>query len=204
MNDAKLNILYVGTGDWGTCKARREALEHLGHNVTVINPLTYLGGVPSLWSRIEMKMGWGVAIRRFNQAILRAAMQKHFDWAWIDKGVFVFADSVRQLRNSGLFVIHHLTDDYMNPHNRSRHYNRAIPHYNVHLTSNTFNVHELKDAGAKFPILTQLGFDPEFCRPGGQRPRPRAKNTELTWYLSDIGGTTSTSSYSRSSKPVSK
>ena len=119
-----------------------------------------------------MKTQFGPGALTLNRRILKIVRQESFDWVWIDKGTFVFPSTIKKLRNRDLFIIHHLTDDFLNPAQGLRHYLKAIPAYHVHLTSNIYNVKELKKFGASSPILTHLGFDPKFCFPEGRSPRP--------------------------------
>ena len=164
-----LSILYVGPADEGTCKSRLEALQRLGHRVEVVNLNSHLKR-NAVVSKIQMKICNGPAVLRFNKEILKAAKLKKLGWVWVDKGVFVLPTTVRNLKSLGLFLIHHCTDDFLNPNQRMRHYMHALHDYHVHLTSNLFNLKELKDLGVRFPVLTHLGFDPRFCPPLCEHP----------------------------------
>jgi len=174
-----LRILYIGPAENGSCRARREALEQLGYRIRVINPYHYVNRIPLL-SNIEMKTQFGPGVLTLNRKILRVAEQESFDWVWVDKGTFVFPGTIKTLCNRNVFTIHHLTDDFLNPDSGLRHYLKAIPDYHVHLTSNIYNVDELKEFGASAPILTHLGFDPNICCPGARPPEPSEK------YKSDV------------------
>ncbi|MBI5249951.1 MAG: glycosyltransferase [Desulfomonile tiedjei] len=167
-----LKIIYVGPAHDGTCKARKRALEALGHTVRVINPCDFLDSLPWLLATTEKKLQFGPATYRINRSLLRTAAEEDHDWVWIDKNVFVWPSTIKELIAIGLFLIHHLTDDFMNPNQPLRHYRQAIPMFHVHLSSNVFNVEELKGLGVRHAIQTHLGFDPEFCCPGGQPPLP--------------------------------
>ncbi len=177
MTQARMRILYVGTGDEGTCRARRRALQHFGHDVTVLNPKDYLKDLNRLTMNLYYRFLTGPRTVRFNEDLLRLTKEKAFDWIWVDKGTFVFPRTVKRLRGKGLFVIHHCTDDFMNPNQRMhfRYYKKALRDYHVHLTSNACNIAELKSMGVEFPVQTYLGFDHEWLHCDGQRPRSVAR-----------------------------
>ncbi|WP_157212060.1 CgeB family protein [Desulfomonile tiedjei] len=123
--------------------------------------------------RVETKLQFGPGTILFNKRLLDIAVKNTFDWIWIDKNVFAFPGTIRKLADRGLFLVHHMTDDLLNPDQPLRHYRKAIPLIHVHLTSNIYNVQELINLGAPHAVQTHLGFDPELCRPGGQAPVQR-------------------------------
>lgn len=175
VSKAGLSILYIGNADGGTCKARRKALEDLGNGLQVVTLDDHIGFCRSLSYSVYGRLLVGPPVSKFNRTILTTAKNSHFDWVWVDKGILIFPEVIKELRAKGLFLIHHMTDDFMNPKQwlSYRYYKRALLDYHVHLTSNTYNVHELKDRGVEFPIQTYLGFDPELCRSVGSPPLPR-------------------------------
>lgn len=172
MSVSALNILYVGPGHQGTCKSRRLALESLGHSVTPLNPYDFFRFMPALSFSVYARILRGPATIRFNRELLKSVKQHRFDWIWVDKGIFLFPETVSALRSMGCFLIHHLTDDFLNPALRLfyRYYKRALLDYHVHLTSNCFNVRELRDLGVAHAVQTYLGFGEDLCHPGGHLP----------------------------------
>lgn len=168
-----IRILYVANADTGTCRSRRKALEALGHRLDLVTFADCCNGWRNLKYKLYAHLLRGPAVSRFNQEILRRARGSACDWVWIDKGILVYPETIEYLRASDIFVVHHLTDDFLNPRHRwYRHYKKALTLYSVHLTSNVYNVQELRDLGVKHAIQTHLGFDPELCRPGGRALRP--------------------------------
>jgi spore maturation protein CgeB len=168
-----LRILYVGISDDGTCKARRIALERMGNLVQVVNASDFLAKLPPIMSWFEIKAQFGPATSLFNRRLMRIAESDELDWVWIDKALFVYPKTIRRLSQKGLFVIHHLTDDFLNPNVPLRHYRRSIRLIHVHLTSNIYNVQELRELGAPNAVQTHLGFDPDLCMPGGNTAPPQ-------------------------------
>ncbi|MGO9119722.1 MAG: glycosyltransferase [Desulfomonilaceae bacterium] len=163
-----LKILYVGP-DGGTCRSRRKALESQGHNVIQIS-FYKNAGLSSSWAySFYARALVGPAVSRFNQEILQRA-KEGIDWVWVDKGILIFPDTIKQLRRKPVFLIHHLTDDFLNPRHwmTYRYYKKSLFDYHIHLSTNIHNVQELRQVGVSFPIQTHLGFDPDLCRPHGR------------------------------------
>jgi spore maturation protein CgeB len=172
MSGRKLRILYIGPAHTGTCRSRKDALVRLGHVVQVLNPNTFLS-YSGLLCHLETKLQFGPGTILFNKRLLDIALNGTFDWIWMDKNVFAFPGTIRKLVNDGLFLVHHMTDDVLNPDQPLRYYRKAIPFIHVHLTSNIYNVHELTNFGAPHSLQTHLGFDPQLCCPGGKPPVQR-------------------------------
>ena len=89
MTQAKEHILYIGAVEEGTCKARKQALEHFGHKVTTINTKDYFQGIHRFGSGLYYRFLYGPRTVRFNENLLRIAEQGALDWVWVDKGTFV-------------------------------------------------------------------------------------------------------------------
>ena len=179
-----LRILYIALRDSGSCRSRRIGLEKLGHHVEIVNFFDRVKIPHSLAASIYARTLCGPAVSSFNHAILRRAKEKHYHWAWVDKGTMVFPRVIRALKSMGLFTIHHMTDDFFNPrrHAYFRNMKRAILDYHVHLTSNMYNVRELREMGAPHATQTHLGFDPEFMWPEGRVPAGRDRyRTDVTF-----------------------
>jgi len=96
--------------------------------------------------------------------------QEPYDWVWVDKGMFLYPETLKKLRNNGKLLIHYLTDDFANPRCRIhyRHYMRSLDIYHVHFTTNTYNYQELIK-GNYNAELGHLGFDDNLCRPHGKK-----------------------------------
>lgn len=182
MHSEKLRILYVGTADRGTCRSRKEALATLGHEVEVLNIFDFFGFFSSVSFSLYARFLVGPAITSFNRAILNKVSTESFDWVWVDKGLFLYPHTLSSIRQKGIFLVHHLTDDFMNPRHRFRyrHYRNGISLYHVHLTSNSYNLNELRSFGAEHCFQTYLGFDPQLCLENGIALPPQPD------YVSDL------------------
>ena len=170
---SELSILYIGATS-GTSLQRARALAELGHSVVHIP-----SNVPR-WSRLPERIDpvynlYRVANRitpapDFYAANLRAiwaASRRAFDVIWVDKGLWISPatlDQLRALQPRARFVTYS-PDDMLNPANQSPRYLKSIGHYDLHITTKSYNVAELEQLGAKEVLFVDNAFDPSIHRP---------------------------------------
>jgi spore maturation protein CgeB len=76
-------------------------------------------------------------------------------------------DVLRELRHlrAGVKLIHYCVDDMGGPHNQSSQYLESVPLYDLHVTTKSYNVNELKEMGAKDVLFVNNGFCPFTHKP---------------------------------------
>jgi hypothetical protein len=173
----RLSILYVGPRD-GTCLQRAEALRSLGHTVHHIR-----SGIPRPSDPVYQLLRVAHRIKRHpdiyfaNSRLLRAARRGGFDVVWIDKGLPIrprTLDRLRALLPHARLVAYSPDDMVGNPGNQSRRYLDSIARYDVHVTTKSYNVPELKALGARKVIFVDNAYDPALHRPMALSPDERA------------------------------
>ena len=163
-------ILYVGPLAYGqTCRQRLGALEALGHQVVGLDtlPPAVAARTQALMERIRRKI-WGPRdLGRINEQILTLAAAHHPDILWIDKGLIIKPDTLIQVKK--LFprtvAVSYSPDDMLNPDNQSNYYLQGIPLYDLHITTKSYNVPELKALGARAVIRVNNAYCPKTHRP---------------------------------------
>ena len=161
-----MKILYTGplTPVGQTCEMRRATLERLGHETI---PVDYMDIVSS-YSRILRKVQWriraGPMVEHYNRLLL-GRLDEHPDILWVDKGMFVHAEVVALARRNGVRTIHYSPDNYFLAQNGSRHIWRALPNYDLVVTTKTDNVERLRGAGAGAVLLSGNAYDPDVHKP---------------------------------------
>lgn len=159
-------ILYVAPlPPGGSCLYRMKALEELGQSVTPLSsrmdPRKY-----NLYQKIRTRILGPADLMKVNQRILTAISKEPFDLIWIDKGIYIFPETLKKVkRTTGSLLVHHNTDDFKHVPFFFRHYVKSIPFYDIHFTSNNFNIPELYELGAKKACFVELGYDHHLCRP---------------------------------------
>jgi len=161
-----MKILYVGHFFIGsTVQHRVNGLRQLGFDVCCFNTDRYFPtqkrGTHNLWRRLC----WGPPVWRLNADLLHEAEGVRPDVTIIDKGLMVHPDTSRKLKSLKTILIHYSHDDQFNPANQSRLYLAGIPLYDLHITTKSYNVEELRQAGATKVVFQDNGFDPSVFYP---------------------------------------
>lgn len=171
-----MRILYSGRiGRWSTTEARLHALRGLGHDVEVLDINASLAGAPAWLRKIELHAADGPHLRAYNRALRRVAGDGRWDLIWLDTGACVRPRTVAALREAGAPILSY-NSDYLRFHRHAwRQYLAAVPFYDVHVTTNGFNVPELERRGARSVVMTSAAFDPDLHRPVDLNDAERAR-----------------------------
>jgi spore maturation protein CgeB len=163
-----MRILMVGSLFTGsTTLDRLEGLQQLGHDVIPFDT----GQVVARLNRIERtllgRFNSGAAVSRLNGLILELAQKNSFDFLCVEKGVWIFPETVRALRQRATkHMAVHWTPDAQLVDNRSRHFISSIPEYDVLVTTKPFEIEGYKTKGAKDVVLLLQGYGERFARIG--------------------------------------
>jgi spore maturation protein CgeB len=142
---------------------RFETLEQLGHSVQRISLVVppRRSEAQKLWDRISWKLG-APRDYRLNDAITQVMARNPADVLWCDRPVYVKPETLRSARKSNPLVriVSYSLDDMMQSHNQSTFYLDSIPLYDLHVTTKSYNVQELKERGAREVLFVDNAFDP--------------------------------------------
>ncbi|MFC1812274.1 glycosyltransferase [Thermodesulfobacteriota bacterium] len=164
-------ILYVGTTWYGSTTAQRKrALEDIGCTIDTVDT-GWRQELPTIGRRIVRsffrRTGYPLEMKDENRKIIDAVSQKRYDIVWIDKGLTIRPKTLDFIRNRQpqTVILSFSVDDMINPDNQSRYYLKSVPRYDLHVTTKTPNVLELKDMGAKHLFYIENGYDLHVHRP---------------------------------------
>jgi hypothetical protein len=171
-----LSILYVGTAS-GTCLGRARALESLGHRIRFVP-----SGIPRTKLRFTIyRVGHHLDrppdLFGANREMLRSAARDPLDVLWVDRGREIRASTLRRLRRiaPALRMVSYSPDDMMSRYNTSVSYRACIPLYDLHVTTKSHNVEELRALGAREVHFSDKGYDPDVHRPVELSPADRGR-----------------------------
>ncbi|MFH1881789.1 MAG: hypothetical protein ABIL62_03640, partial [Planctomycetota bacterium] len=161
-----MKVFYIGPFFVGsTVNYRVNGLRQLGLDVYPFDTDSYFPtrkrGLHRLWRRLC----WGPAVWRLNADLLSDSNRLQPDIVLIDKGLMGSPDTLRKLKSLSAYLIHYSHDDQFNPVNQSRFYLAGIQKYDIHITTKTFNVEELRQAGAVTVVFQDNGYDPSVFYP---------------------------------------
>ncbi|MFN8589579.1 MAG: glycosyltransferase [Candidatus Eisenbacteria bacterium] len=177
---ASLTILFVGPLYVGsTTEQRMRAFAALGHTILPVDI------VPGELAARRLTLGWRVQRRLFgdrdesqaNERLLAMLDAPAPDMVWIEKGLTIEPGTLAAMRARWPHtrLVAFSPDDMFNPRNQSRQWRDGIGLYDLHVTTKTFNVSELRAAGARDVFYFDKGFSPEVHRPWPVTPERRAK-----------------------------
>lgn len=162
----ELGILYVGAAG-GTCEHRAAALGELGHRVERIVSQPPSSGLRRTIFAVLNRLGRPPDMVGANAALLQAASRGSHDLLWIDKGRSIRASTLAAVRRVSprTRIVAYSPDDMLNPSNQSVQYLRGVPLYDLHVTTKSYNVSELRALGARDVLFVDNAFDPQTHRP---------------------------------------
>ncbi len=164
-----MKILYVGPlSHGGTCRQRMIALQELGHYVVGVDTTApMLSKKYWLTLRIIRRLGYPPDLAGANAQILSYIKSLLFDILWVDKGLAIHPRTLSAIKrqNPACQLVHYSPDDMLNPRNQSKRYLAGLPLYDLHVTTKSYNVSELKEIGATNVFLVENAYDKYTHRP---------------------------------------
>ena len=160
-SNMRKKMLYVGQlNAGGTCLDRMHSLQRLGFDVAGFNVCEYQSSyrvIRSIQSRLQPR----ALLKALNSdVLLRAAEIRGLSIVWIDKGVWIFPETLLQLRKRFGAKLVHYTPDPQFFYHRSRHLTACVPIYDLMVTTKSFELEEYQSAGAENIVLCQQSYCP--------------------------------------------
>lgn len=171
-----LSILYVGVPG-GTTRHRANALRRLGHDVEHLPSGPPAGRAGSLLHRIGHHLDRHPDLLGTNRAVLETVARRPVDLLWIDKGREIRPATLERVRRTSPrpALVSYSPDDMNDRANQSAYYRRGIPLYDLHVTTKSYNVAELRALGAADVVFVDNAYDPEEHRPWELTPEERER-----------------------------
>lgn len=176
-------ILYLGELSPGqTARMRMRALERLGHQVVgidTVQPWRQASWLNRQWQR---RLSRGAIVRGLNRSVRAAARELRPDLVWADKQEFLWASTVRGLRQQGALTVHFTPDPYFTlAWKQTPLQNQALAAYEVLAYCKAYEREHYEATGAALLALP-LGFCEEQHRPVSPR--------DPSWYgaIGFLGG----------------
>ena len=171
MNRKPISILSVGgmNGKSNTCLHRHWALEKVAHHIDVVNSTIKY----NLWTRIVNRLFlYGLPIRlpdfnEVNKKIIDRINACTYDIVWIDKGIIVFPETLREIKKLSpqTKIVSYSPDNMALRHNQSQQYVECIPLYDYIITNKSYIIEDMKRLGAKHVTFVNNSFSEDFHRP---------------------------------------
>lgn len=165
-----MKIIYVGPLLEGcTCLQRKCAMEELGHIIKPVNvdPGATRKKAQTIVRRVLRKMLIVCDLAGANDQILKAISESFFDVIWIDKGITIYPDTLKEikLRSPDTVIAGYTPDDMNNRGNQSRHLLKGLPLYDIYFTTKSYGVADLKNLGCPRVEFIGNAYDSHTHRP---------------------------------------
>jgi len=173
-----LRILFVGQTVPGSRTLQRiRVLREMGHLVTVV-PTQAHGSTyedaPSFGERVRYRLRVPSDPPGANGCILARLEDERFDILWLERAVTIRAATLRaaKRRAPSLKIVWYAEDDMMNPRHLSRWVERALPLFDLWVTTKSMNAEpgEMPAKGVRRVLFVDNSFDPAIHRPVGVTP----------------------------------
>ncbi len=181
----RLRIFYVGPlGEGGTCLERMRALQRLGHDIVPFDTTPWLAGGHRILRSVAHRLNFGPNVWGLNRTLLENTNTiGPLDLVWVDKGRWVYPETLVALKASTRSRALHYTPDPQLVFHKSRFFKECIPHYEWVVTTKRYELDLYKTLGARTIILVLQGYDSRFI----ENPRPAFASTELVTDVCFVG-----------------
>ena len=161
-----LRLLYVGPlTQGGTCLQRMNVLRELGHEVTPLDTDSFTQDHGPVLNWLLYRTCWSPAVGKLNRQFVRSVLDVQPDMVWVDKGIFLRPESLRQVRGKSRLV-HYNPDDPFGPDPIGwRLFLKSIPEYDLHFVARDVNIEEYQRAGARKVLRHYWAYDRNLHRP---------------------------------------
>lgn len=144
-----------------TSEHRRKTLQELGFSTIGFDISPYTGHANRILSSVAHRLNIGPPVRHLNRDLLEfiAAAGQTFDYVWVDKGKWLYPETLLELRHITGAKIVHYTPDAQLVDNKSRQFKAGIPLYDVMFTTKPFEVELYRKLGARHIFLVHQSYD---------------------------------------------
>ena len=163
-------ILYIGNlRAGGNGRDRMAVLSEQGYTLEGFDTRPYRNAGPRLLRSLTARFQTGPAVWKLNRDLKQRAARGGYDIVMVDKGTVLHRTTVQELkRQASRQIALHYTPDAAFVDNRSREFFRAVPDYDLLITSKPFEMDAYRAAGARDLMLIHQGYgpriDPELAR----------------------------------------
>ena len=159
-----MRILYIGQlWQGGTCLERMKTLQSFGHELISFDMSPWTSAGNRIFSSLAHRTNWGPNVWDFNKTLLNYSRSLgSVDLIWIDKGRWVYPETLDLLKQRLDCPALHYTPDSQLITNKSRHFDKCIPIYDWVVTTKPFERDMYCNLGCKRVLFALQGYDPRF------------------------------------------
>jgi len=149
--------------DGSSAGPRLKGLQALGLEVEALDTTAWPGGGLRLARSLRQRAFFGKSVRAMNRSLLETAQRVRPDVVWVEKGSWVYPLTLQQLRNFARFLVHYNTDDVFASGSYLWLHRRGIQSYDLYLTTNRWNVMEIRQQFGVRALRMGMGYDQDLA-----------------------------------------
>lgn len=173
-------MLYIGSLRRGsTATARMQALQAAGCEIVPFDINATIR--PARWwqKQLAYKLSRGPLPAHLNRNLLLLArgQQAGLDYVWVDKGMWLYRETLEEIQAAtGAVLVHYTPDPQVSFQvEKLHHFHRTIPLYDILFTTKPFDVDGYRRLGARNVMLVDQSYDDDDHRPRELNAQQRAQ-----------------------------
>jgi spore maturation protein CgeB len=175
-------LLYAGQLERGGGSAqRRGALARLGFDCRDVDFLPFMQWGPKVLRAATRLTAFGPSIARLNETIKSAIETHRPQILWVDRGIWIYPETLRFARRAGVSLLVHFSPDPMFVVHDTRHLRASVPLYDVCITPKEYELNAYARHGARRTMLVPTAYDPN-----QHHPVPDGERDQLAPFASDV------------------
>ena len=163
-----MKALYIGImSDGTTSRMRADTLQQITKPAhwDVVDTDKIFQQAQKLWKSVAFRLKAGPLVNQMNQHVIKEVGQEQYDLVWVDKGVYLWPNTVSHIRKQTIYLVHFTPDSAFHA-NRSRHFFSAAHQFDLLVTTKSFeldNYYAIADENRVY--LTTQAYDSALHRP---------------------------------------
>lgn len=170
-----MKVLSIGNmgGLSNTCLHRNWALEKIADSIDVVN--TSAKSV-SLWYKIANRLfQYGLPVRLPDSSLanhkikqlVKTSVNDPYDVVWIDKGITINPETLNYIKKHMPIarIVSYTADNMALRHNQSQNFVECIPLYDIHFTTKSYIIEDMRKLGAVWVEFTNKHYEQSFHYP---------------------------------------
>ena len=159
-----MKILYCGPNN-GTSRSRKNGLIKMNHDVINFELEKNIFTNFKLFQYLEQKSLNSLNLKIVNRRLLNEVKKYNPDLVWVDKGTYLYKETLEKIKKKNIVIIHHNTDDIESNKHQFSNYMNSLDLYDAHFTCNKFNIDYLKKISSSYFFYNEIGYDQNIFYP---------------------------------------
>lgn len=136
------------------------ALLSLGHEVETVDRSVFLDTGPAWLRKVKLHLHIGPGMAEYNSILCQKAGAFHPDLIYIDHGLSLWPETIRQLAKHSAKLVHFTSEYFKVNEYTYRHFYKVVDQFDAHVITNRLVIPKLREKKARKIILSEFAYDP--------------------------------------------